>query len=108
MEQLSGHSGNAAAFVLSEKPGPVASDGLFIVDTQGQKPAFKQRSAPMVRSPSPSGSASSDEEVIFAGRRPQANPVAVSAPREVYVACFHIRRFPGIEYPADAQECSAC
>ncbi|KAE9988202.1 hypothetical protein EG328_000158 [Venturia inaequalis] len=89
MEQLSGHSGNAAALVpqasphVPEKPGPVASDGLFIVDTQGQKPAFKQRSAPMVRSPSPSGSASSDEEVIFAGRRPQANPVAVSAPREV-------------------------
>lgn len=88
MERLSGMSGNAAAFVpqasprVSQKQDPVASDGLFVIDTQGQKPAFKQRPAPVVRSPSPTGSASSDEEVVFSGRRPQATRVAAPAPSQ--------------------------
>lgn len=89
MEHLNRLSGNAAAFVpqapprVSQKPDPVASDALFVVDTQGQKLAFKQRPAPVVRSPSPTGSASSDEEVIFAGRRPQTTRVAAPASRPV-------------------------
>ncbi|TLD19421.1 R3H multi-domain protein [Venturia nashicola] len=88
MEHLTRLSGNTSAYVpqasphVPEKPDPVASDGLFVIDTQGQKPVFKQRPAPLVRSPSPTGSASSDEEVVFAGRRPQATPAPASAPRE--------------------------
>lgn len=87
MERLTRLSGNAAAFIpqasprISQRPDSITSDGLFVVDTQGQKLAFKQPPAPVVRSPSPTGSASSEEEVIFAGRRPQTTRVEAPAPR---------------------------
>lgn len=85
MERLRGLAGNADALVpqassqVTQQSDAVASDGLFVVDVQGQTPAFKQRPPPAIRSPSPAGSASSDEEVVFAGRRHQPTRVAASA-----------------------------
>jgi hypothetical protein len=92
MERLSRLSANATAFVpqpstqsILQKTEPAKDDTLFVVDTQGQKPTVRQRTAPVVRSPSPIASGSSDEEVVFAGRRPQAirrvveDPVLVNA-----------------------------
>lgn len=80
MERLNRLSGNATAFVPMPSSQPtfqqqvlVVDQDLFVVDTQGQKPMIKQRRAPVVRSPSPTSSGSSDEEVVFAGRRPQTS-----------------------------------
>ncbi|QDS71361.1 hypothetical protein FKW77_002487 [Venturia effusa] len=88
MEHLSGRSERACAFAPqalppnSQTPDLALSDNLFVVDIQGQKPAIKQRPAPLVRSPSPTGSVSSDEEVVFAGRRPQTSHVPVRVPSQ--------------------------
>jgi hypothetical protein len=80
MERLVRCSGDATAFVpqaspqqTSHKTDEVEDHTLFVVDTRGQKPAIKQRTSPVVLYPSLTVSGSSDEEVVFAGRRPQAN-----------------------------------
>jgi hypothetical protein len=87
MERLSRLSANATAFVpqpsaqpILQKTEPARDVTLFVVDTQGLKQTMRQRPAPVVRSPSPSTFGSSDEEVVFAGRRPQATPRVVEDP----------------------------
>jgi hypothetical protein len=42
----------------------------FFVDTQGQQPLSKPMSPPTIRSPSPSGSSSGEDEIVFRGRNP--------------------------------------